>query len=75
MHVALRKWAAKEGRETSLFGTGSEIEAASTVGGGMRKIGNLPISRRFPVVADRRKRNVQNREGTNFDEDRSNLGA
>jgi len=39
-------------RRTSLFGMSSKIESGQTDGNGVCKIGNLPISRQFPGVAE-----------------------
>src|SRR5438477_3019920 len=41
-----------QGRRTSLFGTSSKIESGQIDGSGVCKIGNLPISRHSPGVAE-----------------------
>ena len=43
-------------RRTSLFGTSFKLKLGRRLKGGMWKIGNLPISRRFPVRARKKRR-------------------
>ena len=76
MHVVFRKRARLERWRTSLIGTSSKTETAPPVGNEVWKIGNLPISRQAPVVADKRAdENLRDREGTNLDEDRRSPGV
>lgn len=63
MHVAFRKWAGMEGGELPCLEGVPKQKPGRRLQLGVWEIGNLPISRRFPVIAEEERRLTSMRTG------------